>query len=380
MSPSRLSPPQQLDIVPASEVGSILEQTDRDFVELERVHEETRAEAEEAEALAAAEGVDPKSSTWTMVRLQRFLDGLREEATRDASATVEVAQQRARVRLEEAHEEAERRRLGYDPDPLVPPIRLTEPPAAPVPPVAPHTPVVPVVAPQAPVVEAPSVVAPLVTAPEPVKPPLAIDGSTFVTSPAASAPAAANESTNHHGAAVAGAAAAGVAGGALLLASPATAAPTVPPMPPMPTAGPSLVQPSPAVAAEPFAGATVAGSDVVTAAPNGDAPSFVDEQFWTPVAPATAAAAAAGAAAVAAPAAPTVAPDVDTKQGRRARHQQEKAAKQAEQAAAKAAEPAPAPKAAKPAKQGFLHRIPVTAILEVLAVLLILVFILLRLS
>jgi cell division septum initiation protein DivIVA len=116
MAVGRLNLPQRLDVIPATEVGELIETTDREFVQLERVAAEARAEAEEQERLAAAEGVDPKSSSWTMMRLQRFLHGLHEEAGRDASAIVEVAQQRARLRLDEARAEADARGRGLTTD------------------------------------------------------------------------------------------------------------------------------------------------------------------------------------------------------------------------------------------------------------------------
>jgi hypothetical protein len=99
VSGPKLTKPQSLDVIPATEVGALIEETDRVFVRLERELEIALAEADEAEALAAAEGVDPEASTWTMVRLQRFLDDLRVEAERDAAATIEVAQQRVRMEL-----------------------------------------------------------------------------------------------------------------------------------------------------------------------------------------------------------------------------------------------------------------------------------------
>jgi hypothetical protein len=104
MVADRLTPPAPFEVVSGEQVGHIIEATDREFVELERRAAEVRAEADEATRRAEAAGVDPNSSTWTMVRLQRFLDGLRDEAQRDAAATIEVARHRARLRVEEARE------------------------------------------------------------------------------------------------------------------------------------------------------------------------------------------------------------------------------------------------------------------------------------
>jgi hypothetical protein len=372
ISSARPSLPQQLDIVPAAEMSSILEQTDRDFVELERVHGETLADADEAEALAAAEGVDPTSSTWTMVRLQRFLGGLREEAERDAAATVQVAQQRARVRVEEAREEAERRRLGYDPDPLVPPIRLTPPVADPpsaVPPVATPLASTPLAAtPLAATAASTPVVTPPFAAEAPPAPVadgradetrprqvLAIDGSTFAPPATARTPEP-GQAAHHAGAAAADLAA---VGGAVLVASDDAPVVTAPPAPVVPTSAErAQVLPAPAAQVAPVA-----------------EPSFVDDSFWvgSPLESTTTALAPAASTAVVVPPAPAVGEGeagthAPPKQGRRVRHKEEKAAKQVQ------------PVPPKPAKAGLLKRLPVSAILEVLAVLLILVFILLRLS
>ena len=102
MNQTKLPKPQAIDVVPASDVSALIEATDRAFVQLERELEIARSEAEQLESLAAAEGIDPAASTWTMVRLQRFLEDLRDEARRDAAATVDVAQQRVRLDMDEA--------------------------------------------------------------------------------------------------------------------------------------------------------------------------------------------------------------------------------------------------------------------------------------
>jgi len=132
-----LTRPVALDVVPASEVANLIETTDRDFSQLERDASAARDAALDAETKARQAGVDPKSSAWTMVRLQRFLDGLHEEAMRDAAATIEVARQRARMRLDEARANA---RGDSAPRPVLPP---------PIPPVAPALrPVAPVPQPE----------------------------------------------------------------------------------------------------------------------------------------------------------------------------------------------------------------------------------------
>jgi hypothetical protein len=102
MSNHQIARPIALDIVPASEVGDLIDATDREFSKLEQEAARASAAAREAEARAAEAGVDPKSSTWTMVRLQRFLDTLHAEARRDAEATIAVAHQQARMRIDDA--------------------------------------------------------------------------------------------------------------------------------------------------------------------------------------------------------------------------------------------------------------------------------------
>ena len=52
-------------------------------------------------------GVDPDGSTWGLIQLQRFLEELRRDTQRDATASLEVARRRAELRLVEAHQEAE---------------------------------------------------------------------------------------------------------------------------------------------------------------------------------------------------------------------------------------------------------------------------------
>src|SRR5262249_45685350 len=97
---------------------------------------EAHTEAEEMERVAADTGVDPLSSSWTMVRLQRFLNDLRSEAERDAAATIEVARHRARVQVEEARATTNADAHDATIPPLVDPSFPT-PPSAPDPQCAP---------------------------------------------------------------------------------------------------------------------------------------------------------------------------------------------------------------------------------------------------
>jgi hypothetical protein len=121
MNNPRFSRPVPLDVVPAAEVGDLIESADHEFVALERELAERSAEAAELEASAKTMGVDPDGSTWGMIQLQRFLEGLRHEAHRDADASLEVARHRARVRLVDAEEEAQALRTGSPPARPAPP-------------------------------------------------------------------------------------------------------------------------------------------------------------------------------------------------------------------------------------------------------------------
>jgi len=98
----RLTPPSPVDVVPVDRVAEVIESADREISELEQRAADLRARAERAEVDAKTSGMDPEASTWGILRLQRFLDLLREETTRDAAATVDIAKHRARLRLEDA--------------------------------------------------------------------------------------------------------------------------------------------------------------------------------------------------------------------------------------------------------------------------------------
>jgi hypothetical protein len=125
MTSPRFTRPLPLDVVPADQVGDLIESADREFVGLERELEERTAEADELETSAKAMGVDPDGSSWGLIQLQRFLEELRHETRRDATASVEVARRRAELRLVEAHEDAERVRSGAPPSPAPSPAKRT---------------------------------------------------------------------------------------------------------------------------------------------------------------------------------------------------------------------------------------------------------------
>jgi len=159
----RITPPEPVDVVSADEVRAIIGATDRELAELDREVQSALATAESAESLAREAGVDGRASTWAMLRMQRFLDGLRGETEAEIIALLDVARTRARKRVDEARAEADAMLAQGTP--------TSEAIAAPVPPVPPvDTP--PVVAPPqpepSPVEQWPPVVAmPVVPAPEP---------------------------------------------------------------------------------------------------------------------------------------------------------------------------------------------------------------------
>lgn len=149
--PVRLSPPELVDLVPAERVREIIALTDRDIAELERRANEACGEADQAELRAQESGVDGRSSTWAMVRMQRFLDGLRSEGERDAQALRDLAHERAELRLSDARAEAARIRGEVTPAPTVAPapsaatvapavIAYVAPAPSPAPPVQPEAP------------------------------------------------------------------------------------------------------------------------------------------------------------------------------------------------------------------------------------------------
>ena len=154
--------PEAMELIDADRVGDLLTSTEQRLRDLEEEANRTVAAAADAEGAAEKVEADPASTTWTLVRLQRFITDLRNEAVRDAETIIEVARQHANIRVDEARLMAER---GIDPSTVElearrrvpPPTVVPDPPTAPVPPVA------PVAAPPAPPVAA-SPVAPVIPA------------------------------------------------------------------------------------------------------------------------------------------------------------------------------------------------------------------------
>ena len=77
------SRPVTVDIVPAVEVDALLEAAERESAQLQQRATAASAAAAAAEADARTAGIDGSSTTWTMVRLERFLENLKVEAQRD---------------------------------------------------------------------------------------------------------------------------------------------------------------------------------------------------------------------------------------------------------------------------------------------------------
>jgi len=93
----RAPAPAVLDLVSADEISALLASTQHDLDMLEREAVEVSALADAAEESGRSSSVDTGSTTWTIVRLQRFLDDLRVEAHRDAAAVVDIARHQARL-------------------------------------------------------------------------------------------------------------------------------------------------------------------------------------------------------------------------------------------------------------------------------------------
>lgn len=126
MSPQPLTAPRPLDIIGADQVEAQLEVLERELADLERRAAEATAAADHAEQQALAEGAHAGASPWAIVRLQRFLDNLREEVERDAEVMIETANRQARARVDEAHEQAAEIRDGRRP-PVTMPLVSAEP-------------------------------------------------------------------------------------------------------------------------------------------------------------------------------------------------------------------------------------------------------------
>ncbi len=102
MTSLRVPLPEPFDLVPVEEVERLVAETDREFQLLERRAADAVAAAEAAERRQRELAWDDTTSTWTIVRLQRFLDQLRHETEQERAAILEVAELRARLIVREA--------------------------------------------------------------------------------------------------------------------------------------------------------------------------------------------------------------------------------------------------------------------------------------
>jgi hypothetical protein len=109
---TRLPPPELVDLIPAEDVRSIISRTDCELAALERQAAEATSSAEREEDRVRDLGVDGEASTWAMVRLRRFLDGLRAETEQEVDSIVDLAREHASLYVEQAKREAARSSKG----------------------------------------------------------------------------------------------------------------------------------------------------------------------------------------------------------------------------------------------------------------------------
>jgi hypothetical protein len=122
MSSVRLSPPDLVDLVPATQVRDLIANTDRELADLERQAEDACNAADQAELRAQETGVDGRSATWAMVRMQRFLDGLRADTDAEVESLRDLATAQARRRIADAHAEGRRIRSAAGRTQVTPPV------------------------------------------------------------------------------------------------------------------------------------------------------------------------------------------------------------------------------------------------------------------
>src|SRR5262245_59313874 len=130
----QLQEPEVLDLVEADRVSDQVASTQRELTLLEREAEAAVAAAMQAEEAARTVNIDTAATTWTIVRLQRFLGDLRSEAERDAQTMLDVARYHAQMRIEDARTMAargERFRAPLLLETPPPVLRALPPPVAP---------------------------------------------------------------------------------------------------------------------------------------------------------------------------------------------------------------------------------------------------------
>jgi len=148
----RVQAPEALDLVDAAQFSGDVAEIERELAELTERAAAAVAAADDAETTARSVDIDVAATTWTIVRLQRFLDDLRAEAERDAATMVEVSRYHARVRAADAREmvtrgDRHRRPAVIDSGVAADPVVADVPRLPFATPAAPATPVVPLVVP-----------------------------------------------------------------------------------------------------------------------------------------------------------------------------------------------------------------------------------------
>jgi hypothetical protein len=111
LTTSRLDAPTRSDLLPVEEVDALIQAADRELSTLERDAAEATAAADAMQQRVVDEGADERSSSWAMMQLRRFLDGLSDEVDREVAALIDVADRWAKQRVSEARAEAEAVRL-----------------------------------------------------------------------------------------------------------------------------------------------------------------------------------------------------------------------------------------------------------------------------
>lgn len=103
---TRITPPQARDIVSAEVVDELVARRQAELARLDAEANAADHTASELEARVRAEGADESATTWAMLQLRRYLDRVFDEVDQEADAEIEVAERRARARVEAARSEA----------------------------------------------------------------------------------------------------------------------------------------------------------------------------------------------------------------------------------------------------------------------------------
>src|SRR5262245_189366 len=96
--PTILPDPPLIDVVPVADAEALLCDAQRPWSALHREVAESVARAEELERANDGTWFDPESSAYVLVRLRRFLDGLRGEANDEIASLIAAAEHKDRRR------------------------------------------------------------------------------------------------------------------------------------------------------------------------------------------------------------------------------------------------------------------------------------------